>query len=331
MPSKGGPHWHRAIIAEYARLRSFPGVLSVSIGLKEVGRAVTARVCVKIYVEEKQAQPAATHRLPKTAIVLFELEDGLYVERRVPTDVVEVRGIKLVAQPFARLDPAPMGAEIGLPVGEGIRGTLGCWVTKPGLAPACFLTAGHVVRTGEGRVEPGQPVYQPQPSLQAPEARDLIGTTADGFVGNDLSSGGYLDYAAVVVPPGGRGAANRSPAPCIPLVREHLTVPQILVERTAVRKFGAKSGCTEGVLSAYHAHFADGTGRTFNAILEFTCVSPDGMIADHGDSGAMVVSRSRASDGAAVGLLFAVSHDHRRGFVVPFERLARLGFRISGA
>jgi hypothetical protein len=43
-----------------------------------------------------------------------------------------------------------------------------------------------------------------------------------------------------------------------------------------------------------------------------------------------VVSRSPATAGAAVGLLFGVAaNDNTRAFVVPFERLAKFGFRVA--
>jgi hypothetical protein len=54
------------------------------------------------------------------------------------------------------------------------------------------------------------------------------------------------------------------------------------------------------------------------------------MFGDDGDSGAVVVSRASGTDNAVVGLLFAVSlPDRSRGHVVPFERLASLGFRVG--
>jgi hypothetical protein len=329
---KPPPSWHRAVIADYARLRSFPGVVSVAIGLKEVKRFLTRRLCVKIYVARKAEDLPASHHLPRYTSVLFPLKSGLYKARRVRTDVVQVEGIKPTADPATRLDPAPMGAQVGFAGGVLGFGTLGCWVRKTGLSQACFLTAGHVLSDAAGSVAVGQTVYQPQPAFPSPQFDPfIIGQTLQGFIGNDTPSGGYLDYAAVAVPAGARGSLNSSVNPCISSARPHLSVQRITTEHTAVRKCGAATDCTEAVFSAYHAEFTDpGTGKTYNCVLEFFSGSPDQKFADDGDSGSIVVSRSPGSENAVVGLLFAVSlPDKSRGYVIPFERLAALGFQVA--
>lgn len=326
------PSWHRAVIADYPRLRSFPGVVSVAIGLKEVKRSLTRRLCVKIYVAQKAADLPPSHHLPRYTSVLFPLKSGLYKARRVRTDVVQVEGIKPTADPATRLDPAPMGAQVGFAGGVAGSGTLGCWVRKTGLSQACFLTAGHVLSNADGPVDAGQTVYQPQPAFPSPQFDPfIIGQTLQGFIGNDTPSGGYLDYAAVAVPAGGRGSVNSSVNPCVSSAGPYLSVQRITTEKTAVRKCGATTDCTEAVFSAFHTDFRDpGTGNAYNNVLEFFTGSTDQIFADDGDSGSIVVSRSVASDNAVVGLLFAVSlPDKSRGYVVPFERLAALGFRVA--
>jgi hypothetical protein len=323
--------WRRVIIGEYARLRSFPGVRSVSIGAKEVGGRITRQLCVKIYVEHKFESSAAAHRLPSSTTLLFPAGSGIYKARRVRTDVVEVGSIRLIANPTSRLDPLPLGAQIGFALGAGGAGTLGCWVVKSGLSHPAFLTAGHVLSSRPGPVQAGQAVYQPQPPFPSSEFDPLIiGQTAEGHVGNDPSADGYLDYAAVSLSTGERGMANTSVESCTSSRGAHLSLEEILAEKTAIRKYGAKTRCTEGVFSAFHAHFADTNGATFDNILEFSSSSPGLKIAAEGDSGSLIVSRSPQTEGAAVGLLFGVAaNDDTRAFVVPFERLAGLGFRVS--
>lgn len=330
--ARARPSWEQAVIADYPRLRAFPGVLSVSIGLKEVKGALTKRIAVKVYVAEKRQELPAGQLLPKSTIVLIPGKGNTYVARRAPVDVVEVRGVKLIANAADLLDPALVGAQIGFPLGAGGAGTLGCWVRKTGLTEACFLTAGHVLGAGEGPVGAGQTVFQPQPPFP-PTANEfdhlIVGDTTEGFIGNDITADGFLDYAAVQVRSGGRSPSNSAIDPSMPPLAAHLSIQAIRNAQVSIRKCGARTGCTDGRFSAFHQHFTDPSGKIFNNVLEFVTASAGQAIGDEGDSGSVVASTSPGSIGAVVGLLFAVSLDLTRGFVVPFERLAGLGFRVA--
>lgn len=84
---------------------------------------------------------------------------------------------------------------------------------------------------------------------------------------------------------------------------------------------------TLALFSAFHQRFDDpSTGQTFFNVMEFGMdfqnPPPNGRLADRGDSGALVISRSAGSAGLTIGLLFAVSLDFQRFLVVPFERIA---------
>src|SRR6267143_605033 len=81
-------------------------------------------------------------------------------------------------------------------------------------------------------------------------------------------------------------------------------------------------------------NFSDPQLGSFLNVLEFVAApdspGPNGILCDGGDSGAAMVSRSRDSFGAIVGILFAASVDGMRGLVVPFEYIQkRFGVNVA--
>lgn len=312
--------WHRAVIVDYTRLRAFPGVVSVGLGMKERGAKLTRRQSVKIYVREKPAALHADRHLPKKAHVLVPVGRGLYRSRWLPTDVVELPSIVRAAGNHGRLDPVASGAEIGLVAVNGGPGTFGC-VVRVGAALR-LLTAGHVVLDHDGEIPANIEVYQPQP--QFPREDFLLGATAAGFVGNDVASGGYVDAALITPANGGRTATNVAWDPRVGSLAGFLTLAAVQDGKVPVHKVGARTGYTLGEFSVVHPHLVDDkTATDYHNVIEFLVsdAEPAGVLGERGDSGAVLVSRAPARAGMIAGLLFAVSPDGRRGFAVPFDRL----------
>jgi len=320
--------WHRAVIAEYPRLRSFPGVVSVGLGVKEHAGQLTGRRAVKIYVREKRASLHPHERLPGSARVLVPVGRGTYESRWLPTDVVELPRIVRAAGNHDLLNPVSSGAEIGLIATGGGPGTFGC-VVRIGSASR-LLTAGHVVHDGGGAVPKDIQVYQPQP--QFPRQEWLLGHTTDGFVGNEVRSHGYVDAALIELSNPDRSATNTAWDPRIGPLAGFLTADAVQNDKTAVHKVGARTGYTLGDFSAFHARLLDSAASDeYDNVLEFLVSDsePSAVLAEGGDSGAVLVSRASLSAGRIAGLLFAVSTDGRRAFAIPFDRLvARFGLGV---
>ena len=327
-PALSQVRWHRAVIAEYSRLRSFPGVVSVGLGLKERAGKLTGRRVVKIYVREKRTSLPPHERLPGCVRVLVPVGRGTYRSRWLPTDVVELSRIVRAAGNHDLLNPVSSGAEIGLIAASGGPGTFGC-VVRIGSASR-LLTAGHVLRDSGGAVPKDIQVYQPQP--QFPREDWLLGPTTDGFVGNELRSNGYVDAALVELSNPNRSATNTAWDPRVGPLRGFLTADAVQNDKTAVHKVGARTGYTLGDFSAFHARLIDEVASDgYNNVLEFLVSDsePTAVLAERGDSGAVLVSRASSSAGRIAGLLFAVSTDGRRAFAIPFDRLvARFGLAV---
>ncbi len=144
-----------------------------------------------------------------------------------------------------------------------------------------------------------------------------------------MEANGYLDYAVIGVDSNRRGVVNSSSRTLHTEPQAHLSVSRIVAEKIAVKKHGATTGCTEAVFSSFHQQLTIG-GNTYNNVLEFSSSPSGNAIGDLGDSGSIVVSRTSGTEGAAVGLLFAVAGvNDVRGLVMPFDRLAALGFAIA--
>lgn len=314
----------RAIIADYGRLSSLPGVVSVSLGHKETGGHLSGRLCVKIYVRRKRRPgKLGGERLPRTTCLLVPSDrPRLWREIRVPTDVVEVRGLhKLAGNQF--FNPSPSGAQLGAdPSVSSEFATLTCAVRLAGQPGRHILTIGHLLRPDPGQIDPAIRVFQPRVATPSPQR--LLGRTASGIVGN-VAGIGYVDAVAVRIPDGGRNLTNASRLPAvIGVVNTFLTLDETLKQRPAVHKVGAITDETRADFSTFHENFTDPrTGEQFQRVLEFRTSPGVGPIAKPGDSGSLIVARAGPADGKAVGVLFGVDTSGERGYVVPFEHVAR--------
>lgn len=315
--------WEKAVIADYTHLRGWPDVVSVCLGLKEVGGKLTKRRCVKVYLRRKKSlKHLKCEPLPTTALVLVPSGSKHYSARRLPTDVVEFKGIKLAAgcskpggdEPFPTV---PSGAQIG-PAGSG-AGSLGCLVWSRESEQELLLTVGHLFSGGTGPILPGIPVFQPSYRTDR-----RLGVTVDGFIGNDTNpKSGFIDVALInrELP-----VTNQPWGAASPALQGFIDINEINRTKPSIYKVGSKTGLTYGDYSGYHPCIDTEIGEARN-VLEFK-LSPDDpstCIAVEGDSGCLFVTRSPdKTEGLVVGLLFAVEDvpNPTRAYVIPFDRIA---------
>src|SRR5437762_6539311 len=141
------------------RLRAIPGVIHVSIGLKEQGGRVTQRHSIRVYVERKvdEDQLTAEQRVPREI-------DG------VPTDVNVAKRFEF-ARDSTRYRPVKGGIMITNRIialkaaGTGTKmqiGTFGCTATRTSDSSVVLLSNWHVL-TCNG-ADNGDPIFQPGPT-----------------------------------------------------------------------------------------------------------------------------------------------------------------------
>ena len=314
--------WHEAIIVDHARLRAWPHVERVELGLKERGGAMTARMAVKIYVREKREHPGPGEALPASAYVLVPIGRGLYRRRRVPTDVVWHAPAEFVTAPTDFLNPIDGGAMIGVPAHQ--FGTFGC-VVVDATGNTFGVTAGHVVQTMQGKIVPNLQILQPpvQGPGVPPGASLIFARTASGFFGN--TPAGFVDVAILRLTPS--RSATTDPLDGMPVVRQILPSALVINNHVPATKIGAATGRTAAVFSAPVSSIViDGIAVT--NVLEFKGL-PGQLFAARGDSGALVVSNEPGGPHAVIGILIAAAGPTPdapagRGFVMPFERMTGL-------
>lgn len=315
--------WNQAVLLDETALLSYPNVERVATGWKERDGLVTRRYSVKIYVREKQENPAEGAWLPRTARVLVPAGKGLYRVRRIPTDVVWYAPASFCALPTDLMNPVLSGGELGAQASN--VGTYACMV-RDSAGQTFALTAGHVVSGGTGPVTTGLTVRQPvsfSPGISPDDA--VLGKTAGGTIGNGLD--GFVDFALIKLTNGRTGSSAALDA--LTITGEILPPDLAESRRVEVTKFGATTRRTNAVFSRMvKSEVVD--GMTVRNVLEFKAVSsqPFGL---KGDSGALVVSVESASRGTVVGLLFAATPPTPdapggRGFVFPFGRMAGFQF-----
>jgi hypothetical protein len=147
-----------------AELRAIPGVIHVSVGLKQVNGTATDEFCIRVYVAEKK-EPSAippAERIPKSI-------------QGVPTDVNQVKVVN-AHEDSAKYRPITGGIEITNNVvdvnGKISVGTLGCLATDNSDGKTVMVTNFHVIGGTAGVT-----VLQP-----ATAAADVIGTVKRGQI-----------------------------------------------------------------------------------------------------------------------------------------------------
>jgi hypothetical protein len=314
-------------------LLAIPGVVHVSVGLKQKGGKITDQLCIRVYVKEKKDE----ENIPPDERIPPEING-------VPTDVNIIRQFEFSLD-FTRYRPIKGGIQvtnriIGLNnAGDGTQmpvGTMGCAaIDKTDDAPV-LLSNWHVLYGNFGRN--GDKVYQPAPStLQPVDIADLpyrprddndkiavlrrnaISEKVDGAIAAiDVSSccrccgihySNEINGLSVIV--------NGQPRP----PRNTIVGDEAAVSGMTVFKVGQSTLRTEGVVvDDNYPSFditKDGTTYTFTGQIHIENINNTLPFSDHGDSGSVIINLSNK----IVGLLFA-SGIPPAGSGLPFLSLA---------
>lgn len=293
------------------RLRAIPGVIHVSVGLRERGGTVTDEHAIRVYVREKQplGQIAPAERIP--AVI-----DG------VATDVNVVGEFGFAAD-SARYRPLVGGIQItnriidfndAMTGTQLVAGTLGCFATRTSDRSQVLLSNWHVLAAGGGHRD--DRIYQPGPTSIPPvdiadlpvrpqDGDDAIGKIVQTVISNTVDCGiARLDLSSwcrscgldfrdeinaisVGGHPKGNGIVGQRPA----------------VGGMDVFKVGQQTGRTAGHVVDPHAPSFTitrrGTNYTFDGQI-LIASSDANPFSRHGDSGSAIIDQ----DGFIVGLLF---------------------------
>ena len=120
-----------------AQLRAIPGVVHVSVGLKQINGTATDEYCIRVYVARKKAP----RDVPASEVIPKRIQG-------IATDVNEVRVVKAI-EDTAKYRPLTGGCEITNNVvdANGLIGvgTLGCFATDNTDGGTVLLTNFHVI------------------------------------------------------------------------------------------------------------------------------------------------------------------------------------------
>lgn len=327
----------RDLLAEgaEAKLLAVPGVLHVSVGLKEKTGKITDELCVRVYVKEKRARAA----LPAAELIPSHVNG-------VPTDV-NVVGQFEFQEDNARYRPLKGGIQISNRIidinAEGTgrqisRGTLGCIAIDTTDNAPVILSNWHVLYGNSGRT--GDKVFQPPPTdlalvslgdfpFRPPDEIDKVGVirrkeiseSVDGAIAAiDVSScchccgihySNEINGLSVMV-----DGKLRPP-------RNTIVGDEKAVSGMTVFKVGKSTGRTEGVVvDDNHPSFSitkDGSSYTFTGQIAIQNVDHTVPFSDHGDSGSVIINLQNK----IVGLLFASGKKVQvKGVEQPFVTIA---------
>jgi hypothetical protein len=313
------------------RLLSIPGVIHVSVGLKEKSGQVTDELCIRVYVGEKKD----SENVPAAELVPIEI-DG------IPTDVNMVGEFEFQSD-NTRYRPIKGGIQITNRIialnDKGTRtqisrGTLGCVAIDNTDNAPVLLSNWHVLFANTGTV--GSRIFQPAPTslpqptmlqvpLQPTDDSNLIGiirrsaitTKVDGAIAAiDISSCCHccgIHYSNEIngLSVGGRPARNT-------IVGEERAVSGM-----TVFKVGQKTLRSEGVVvdDNYPSFSINRDGVTYTFVGQIAILNVNNALpfSDSGDSGSVVINLSNK----IVGLVFASGKAVPvKGIEKPFVSLA---------
>lgn len=292
------------------RLRAIPGVVHVSVGMRERGGAVTDEHAIRVYVREKQPldQVAPAERIP-AEIDGVATDVNVVGEFRFATDNARYRplvgGIQITNR-IIDLNDTMTGTQLE-------RGTLGCFATRTD-GSQVLLSNWHVLTANGGRN--GDRIYQPAPTSIPPvdiadvpvrpqDGDDVIGKIARAVVNNTVDCGiARLDLSSWCR---SCGLDFKDEINAIS-VGGHPPTNGIVGQRAAVGgmnvfKVGQRTGRTAGHVVDPHAPSftitQGGTSYTFDGQI-LIASSDANPFSRRGDSGSAIIDQ----DGYIVGLLF---------------------------
>jgi hypothetical protein len=298
------------------QLLAIPGVVHVSVGLKESGGEITDQLCIRVYVREKKDKEALTPaELIPSAINGVPTDVNLMPENpqiEFQDDTQKYRPIwggAQISNRIIELNDQGTGTRIH-------RGTLGCIAIDTTDDAPVILSNWHVLYASSGRN--GDKVYQPSPTTIPPvqlgdlpvrptDEVDKIGvlrrkeitSTCDGAIATiDVSSCCHccgIHYSNEIP---GLSVSNRPP-------RNTIVGDQRATSGMVVFKVGQATGRSEGrVIDDNYPSFdisADGRTHTFTGQIAIQNIDTTKPFSEHGDSGSVIIN----DQNKIVGLLFA--------------------------
>lgn len=310
-----------------ARLMAIPGVIHVSVGLKEKDGLLTDQLCIRVYVRAKRAlaEVAADEIVPREI-------------NGIPTDVNVVGEFQFQAD-NTRYRPIKGGIRLTNGIidinidGTGTqqsRGTLGCLAIDNTDNAPVLLSNWHVLYANHGTA--GDKVFQPPPTtlpsltllqlpFRSPDETDKIGvirrsaitTNVDGAIATvDVSSCCHCCGIHFTNEINGLSVGGRPP-------RNTIVGHERAISGMAVFKVGAATLRQEGVVvDDNYPEFSltdGGTTHSFTGQIAIHNIDNTIAFGAHGDSGAVVINMANK----IVGLLFAAA---REGQPPPLVSLA---------
>lgn len=312
------------------RLRAIPGVMHVSVGLKQTNNRATAELCIRVYVREKVAR----NQLSPSELVPPAING-------IPTDVNVVDDFEFQAD-TTRYRPIMGGIQITnriVDLGDNgrinmSRGTLGCTAIDKTDDTPVLLSNWHVLFANSARK--GDKIFQPSPSAVPPASladlplrprddqdkiailrRSIISDKVDGAIAAiDVSSCCHCCGIHFTNSINGLSARGR-PA------RNTIVGDARAVGGMPVFKAGAATLRAEGVVidDNYPSFAIEKSGVTYTFTGQIAIENSDSTapFSEHGDSGSAIINL----DNKIVGLLFAGSKNRTvKGTVRPFVSLA---------
>lgn len=300
------------------KLRALPGVVHVSIGLKEASqRLVTDRLCIRVYVNEKKPldELLPAHRIPpefggvRTDVnvvpsIEFQADNGRYRP---------IKGGIQISNGWVDVDPPGSLPRV-------ITGTLGCLAIDKTDDDEMFLSARHVLLGNS--VGNGDAIYQPAP-IWYPNRRAQVPTPH--HVTGDADKIGVV-RRAVISAKVDAGIARIDVSSCCHCCGTHFSneIHRLKVGSTpsnstivgdeaatagmTVFKVGAGTLRTEGrVVDVNFPSFTipGSTPRTFTGQIAIQQTNTAVQFSDVGDSGAVVINAASK----VVGMIFAAGRN----------------------
>jgi hypothetical protein len=269
-----------------AELLRIPGVVEVGVGLRERGGSLTPEPAFRVYVEEKlpESEIPPENRIPKEI-------------RGFPTDVIKQRKRVLIMGFNDENDSKNYktkvgGGQIGINVMFSGTGTLGCFARLTSDNSVVVLSCHHVLmQGGGGNVGVGQPDYSGSWCCVCNEIAKTIASPSN------QADSDHLDCAIA------RLKSDVKFAPKIRKIKKpddttelsgNIEGSDAAVRGDEVWKVGSRTGLTRGTLSQIAPD------------VEIQPIAPFAYVADHGDSGSVIV---HALTSKVLGLLKSIDKE----------------------
>jgi hypothetical protein len=292
-----------------AELLRIPGVVEVGVGLRERRGVLTDEGVFRVYVEEKrpESEVPPAQRIPPSI-------------RGFPTDVITRRGDVLIIGFDDENDTRNYktkvgGSQIGIDVSGSGTGTLGCFARLTSDNSVVILSCHHVLMEGGGNVGVGQPDHSSSWCCTCNEIARTIASPSSQAEPAQLDCAVARLKPDVKFAPKSRRIKKTDGTTELAGFIEGSDDP---VKGDEVWKIGSRTGLTRGKLSEVAPR------------LEIHPLPPFPYVANHGDSGSVVVNTLTSK---VVGLLRSIDKEIDQGGTLGYATpigpvLALLGITI---